>query len=245
MPTIVAIGGGELKNGETFPIDREVVKLARTKKPRVLFIPTASGDALGYYETFRTVYGKKLHCEVDALFLVREKLSKKTIAEKILSADIIYVGGGDTFRMLRIWKKYGVDVLLRKAYVKGAVLSGLSAGAICWFRYSSSDTRRFQRTSKFFYTRVAGLNFISATASPHHVREKTRDHGLEKIMRRTAGIGLAIDDNVALIIENNQYRVITSAPRANIRKVFVKAGKAIWETLPKSGQVSTLLKKQV
>ena len=55
MPTIVAIGGGELKDLETLPIDREIVRLARKKKPRVLFIPTASGDALGYCETFRTV----------------------------------------------------------------------------------------------------------------------------------------------------------------------------------------------
>ena len=244
MPTIVAIGGGELKDLETLPIDREIVRLARKKKPRVLFIPTASGDALGYCETFRTVYGKKLRCEVDALLLIREKLSKKMIAEKILSADIIYVGGGNTLRMFRIWRKYGVDVLLRKAYAKGVVLSGLSAGAVCWFRYSSSDAQRFQKTSKSFsYTRVSGLHFVSATVSPHHIREKTRDGGLEKIMRKTSGVGLAIDDNAALVIEGNQYRVITSVPAAKVRRIFFRRGKAIWETLSKEGKLSAILKK--
>ncbi len=75
IKTIVAIGGGELKHGETLPVDRAIVKLAKKKRPRALFIPTASGDALGYWETFQAVYGKKLGCQTDVLFLLREKLS--------------------------------------------------------------------------------------------------------------------------------------------------------------------------
>lgn len=243
MSTIVAIGGGELKDLETLLIDKEIIRLARKKKPRVLFIPTASSDALGYCETFRTVYGKKLKCQVDELLLIRGKLSKKIIAEKVLSADIIYVGGGNTLKMLRIWRKHGVDVLLKQAYKKGAILSGLSAGALCWFRYGSSDARSFSEGKEFSYMRVRGLDLIPATVSPHHIREKTRDSGLVKVMRRTPGVGLAIDDNAALIIENNQYRIITSTSAAKVRKIFVKTRKAVWEILPQSGQLSTLLKK--
>lgn len=243
MPTIVAIGGGELKDLETLPIDREIVRLARKKKPRVLFIPTASNDALGYCETFRTVYENRLKCEVEELLLIREKLSKKTVAEKIFSADIIYVGGGNTLKMLRVWRKRGVDVLLKQVYKKDVVLSGLSAGALCWFRYGSSDARSFSQGKQFSYMRVRGLELVSATASPHHIREKTRDGGLERILRRTSGIGLAIDDNAALVIEGNQYRVIASAPVAKVRRVCVQAGKAIWEIVPKSGSMSVLLQK--
>ncbi|MDO8565708.1 MAG: peptidase E [Candidatus Moranbacteria bacterium] len=244
MSVVVAIGGGELKDLETLSIDREIVRLTGKKKSRALFIPTASGDAPGYVETFHTVYGKRLHCKTDALLLIREKLSKKTIAEKILSADIIYVGGGNTLRMLTIWRKHGVDILLRKAYAKGCILSGLSAGANCWFRYCSSDARLFQKTSQpFSYMRVRGLDFIPMTVSPHHIREKTRDKGLEKIMRKTPGVGLAIDDNAAVVFEGDRYRIITSVPTVGAKKVSVKKGKIVWEILPKSGKISEMLKK--
>lgn len=244
MSVIVAIGGGELKNLETLPIDREIVRLPRKKNPKVLFIPTASADASGYVETFREIYGRKLGCSTDVLFLVREKHSKKEIERKILSADIIYVGGGNTLRMLQIWRKFGVDVLLRKAHRQGVVLAGLSAGAICWFRYGSSDARRFQgHTGNVSYMRVNGLGMIHLTASPHHVCEKSRSRGLERMMKRTPGVALALDDNAAIFIEDDRYRIVRSRQDAGVAKVFQKKGKIEKIPLKEHGAVKELSMK--
>jgi dipeptidase E len=206
MPTIIAIGGGELKDLDTLPIDRAIVKLSGKKVPKVLFIPTASNDSLGYWELFQRVYGKKLGCTTDVLFLTREKRSSKDIERKILSSDITYVGGGNTRRMLRIWRTYGVDKVLEKAYTKGIILAGLSAGAICWFRYGSSDARLFMKHSIQAPTlmRITGLRLVPLTLSPHHIREKKfRDAGLRAIMKRTPGVALALDDNTAIVIQND------------------------------------------
>lgn len=96
MKKLVAIGGGELKDLDTLLIDREIVKLTGKKHPRALFIPTASGDADGYWQTFQKVYGEMLGCKPEVLYLVRETPSRKEIKEKILGADLIYVGGGNT-----------------------------------------------------------------------------------------------------------------------------------------------------
>ncbi|MFQ5621295.1 MAG: Type 1 glutamine amidotransferase-like domain-containing protein, partial [Candidatus Nanoarchaeia archaeon] len=109
MGKIVAIGGGEIKNFETLSIDRAITKLTGKKKPKALFIPTASGDAEGYWQTFQKVYGKRLGCRTDKLFLLREKPTNKEITKKIKWADLIYVGGGNTLRMLKIWRRKGVD----------------------------------------------------------------------------------------------------------------------------------------
>jgi dipeptidase E len=216
MKTIVAIGGGELGELETLAIDREMVKLSGKKHPMVLFIPTASKDSEKYWKIFQKVYGEKLGCKTDVLFLVREKLSRKHIEEKILSADIVYVGGGNTLRMMKIWRKLGVDQMLRKAWERGVVMAGLSAGAICWFRYGVSDSRRFSNPNDTSFMRVRGLDFIHATASPHHVREKKlRDPGIKNMMLRTSGVGLTLDDNSALIIEGGRYRVMVSEKGAD------------------------------
>lgn len=246
MSAIVAIGGGELKDLETLPIDRVIVKLAGKKRPKALFIPTASNDSMGYWETFQGVYGKRLGCETDVLFLIREKLSQKKIKEKILSADIIYVGGGNTLRMLRVWRKYGVDELLRKAHEKGSILSGLSAGAIAWFRYGSSDSRRFMKNGKQMESlmRVSALGFLPFTVSPHHIREKKlRDPGIKKIMQRTPGVALALDDNSAILVQDGRYEILRSQSRVNVKKVFRKKGKVEWKNLEESGTLEDLATK--
>lgn len=243
---IIAIGGGELGELETLPIDRAIVKLVKKKNPKALFIPTASSDAIGYWDTFQAVYGKKLECETDVLFLIREKLSSKQIKEKILSSDIIYVGGGNTLHMLRIWKKYGVDKLLRKAYEKGITLSGLSAGAIAWFRYGSSDSRRFMKNGKSVESlmRVSALGLLPFTVSPHHIREKKlRDPGIKEMMSRTPGIALALDDNSAILIQDNRYEILRSKPGVGIKKVFRKDGKIETKSLKDSGTFEELSAK--
>lgn len=246
MSAIVAIGGGELKDLETLPIDRAIVKLAGKKHPKALFIPTASNDSVGYWETFQGVYGKKLGCETDVLFLIREKLSKKQMQEKILSADIIYVGGGNTLRMLRIWRKFGVDVLLEKAHRKGTILSGLSAGAIAWFRYGSSDSRRFMKDGKQKESlmRVSALGFLSCTVSPHHIREKKlRDPGIKEMMVRTPGVAVALDDNSAILVRDERYEILRSKPEAGAKKIFRKNGRIEVILIKDSGTLKELLEK--
>lgn len=247
MSIIVAIGGGELKDLETLPIDRAIVRLSGKKHPRVLFVPTASNDAIGYWETFQNVYQEKLHCKVDVLFLFREKFTHKQIEEKIFSADIIYVGGGNTLRMLRVWKKYGVDCVFRKAYKKGVILTGLSAGAIAWFRYGVSDSRRFMKDRKEHVTcmRVSALGILPFTVSPHHIREKEfRDRGVREIMQRTSGVALALDDNVAILFQDGKYKILHSKSEAVVKKVFRSQGKICMKSVPDIGTVKELGEKE-
>lgn len=241
MKTIVAIGGGELGELETLPIDREIVRLSGKKSPVVLFIPTASGDSEKYWEIFQAVYGKRLGCRTEVLFLVKEKHSKQQIEEKILSADIVYVGGGNTLSMMKIWRKFGVDRVLRRAWENGVVMAGLSAGAICWFRYGMSDARRFSNPNDTSYMRVRGLDFIHTTVSPHHIREqKLRDPGIREMMKRTPGVGLALDDRIALIIEGRRYRVMVSEKGTRMRRVYRKKTKVVSEDIEPAGVLSEL-----
>ena len=243
--TIVAIGGGELKDFDTLEIDRAIVALSNKKKPKVLFIPTASNDSDGYWGVFQQVYSNKLQCKTDCLYLIKEKPNKKEISEKILNADIIYVGGGNTLKMLKVWKKNGLDLLLKKAYQNGIILAGLSAGAICWFRYGASDSRRFMNgKDQKKMMRIKGLDFIHCTASPHHIREKeVRDEGIIDIMRKTPGIGLALDDNSAIIIQNDKYKTISSNKESRINKVFFQKGAFVKHKLKSEGSIGDLLSK--
>ena len=244
MGKIVAIGGGEIGRPgfeiETLEIDKEIIKLTGKKKPKLLFIPTASNDSTGYFDVVTNSFGKKLHCDVSVLYLINEKPSKKDIETKILSSDIIYVGGGNTLKMMTLWRKYGVDDVLKKAYDKGIVMSGISAGSICWFDFGNSDSRKFSSNSSKLI-KVTGLGLINALHCPHYDVEKHRPEDLKQMMQKTSKItSIALENCSALEIIDNTYRIITSKPSAKAYKIYWKNNIYHKEEIEKTNKFQSL-----
>lgn len=239
MKKIVAIGGGEIKDLETLAIDKEIVRLTGKKQPLALFIPTASGDAEGYWETFQNIYKSRLNCKTAALFLIKEHLTSSQIKDKIVSADLIYVGGGNTLKMMKTWKRLKVDRFLADAYRRGAVLSGLSAGAMCWFSSGFSDSAKFSNTRKWNFMKVRGLGLIKAMFCPHYHKEK-REKGFEEAIKRYGGLGIALDNNTALEVIEGKFRVIGSQKKIYAYRVYIKNKEIIVEKIRKSNDFKPL-----
>jgi dipeptidase E len=241
---IIAIGGGHIgKPGhpvETTQIDKEIIRLTGKKNPKLLFIPTASSDSESYYEIVKKHFGKRLGCKIDVLCLIKNKPDIKEIKTKILTADIIYVGGGNVIKMMKIWRKLGVDKLLKQAYEKGIVLSGLSAGSICWFKYGNSDSRKFNNPEAG-YIKVSGLDLINTLHCPHYDTEKGRRPSLKKMMQKTSGVAIAIDNCCAIEIIDDKFRIIDSRSSANAYKVYWK-GNTYHEEIIKKEKEFKLLK---
>lgn len=235
MRKIVAIGGGSLQAKETLEIDKEIVKLTGKERPKALFIPTASGDDENYCATFKEVYGQQLGCEVDTLLLLKDTLSYEEIAVKILSADLIYVGGGNTLMMMRKWRFLGVNELLKKARDSGKVLAGVSAGALCWFEYGHSDSMSYYKAGEagkdWEYIRVKCLGFVDRITLCPHYHGENRDEHFQDMIKKMGGIGIALDDNCALQIVDNKYRVISTKHGANAYKVYKTRAKTIEKVL--------------
>jgi len=223
MGKIIAIGGGEIGRPgypiETTKIDREIIRLSGKEHPRLLLVPTASGDAELYIETVKKHFGKRLGCKIDSLCLIRERLTANEISRKILNSDIIYVGGGNTMRMMKLWRKFKVDKILKKAYEKGIVLSGVSAGSICWFKEGESDSRKFGN-QKGKHIKVRGLGFINAFNCSHYDVGKERKSTLKDMMKKNYGVAIALENCCALEIVGNEYRIISSRRGKKGYKIF-------------------------
>jgi len=241
MLKIIAMGGGSihrpLKKPETTALDEEVVKLSGKKKPLALFIPTASNDAEGYVMAFTKQY-ERLGCTVETLLLYRDRPSAMETAARIKCADIIYVGGGNTLRMMKLWRRLNVDTLILAAAKRGAVCAGLSAGSICWFREGNSDSRKSIHPEAD-YIRVKTLGLINCLHCPHFNTEKERPASLKKMMKKVPGIALALDDCAALVVEGKSCRIITSKKSAKARRIYWKKGEYCEEVL-KAGEVMEL-----
>lgn len=239
VPKIVAIGGGEISARETAAIDERIIELTGKIRPKALFIPTASSDAPGYIETFETYYGEHFGCQTRILKLVENPPAFEDMAAIVLNSDLIYVGGGNTYRMMRLWRRLGLDNVLAQAASRGIILSGLSAGAICWFRYGHSDSRSFSSNPIWDYIRVRGLGFINAVFCPHYHFEK-RENSLSEMIAKRGGIGIACDNNAAIEIIGEHYRILTSTSEGKAYKLYKQSGSTVIKELTQNSEYSPL-----
>ena len=168
--TIIAIGGGEIKNKTTLKIDEYVANLAKAhageKRANALFIGTASHDSMPYFNSFRKTYTSVFDIKVDVALIVYGEMNIEHIKAKIDLADCIYIGGGDTIYMLDKWKETGLDKLILDAYNQGKIICGLSAGAICWFKDMYTDYEIMRGVSSHYVLRK-GLGVLDGCMCPH------------------------------------------------------------------------------
>ena len=142
---IVALGGGGFSMEPDNPLlDSFILSLSVHQPAKVCFVPTASADSAAYIAKFyRAFSGRAIPTDLtlfDPPSLPRQPSRRLDLADFISAQDIIYVGGGNTANLLAMWRAHGLDKLLRDAWSRGAILCGVSAGMICWFRGGVTDS---------------------------------------------------------------------------------------------------------
>lgn len=179
--------------------------LTGKKEPKMCFLATATGDAPGYITRwFESCQDLPVRPYLQRTFISTYN-QKMSFEEMLLDMDGIVVGGGNTLNMIAIWKSQGIDVALKKAWERGVVLGGGSAGALCWFDYGLSDSRPGE------ITRVDCLGFLPGSTCPHYDSEKDRRPlYLDKIRRKDFKPGYACDDQAGIYFENNEPRQVVS-----------------------------------
>jgi peptidase E len=187
-------GGGFTMEPENPALDHYLLTLLDRREPRLLFLPTASGDPAEQTHRFHAAYdGKGATTTVLSLFRLHEQPAP--LHELVLDQDLIYVGGGSMRNMLAIWREHGLDDLLREAWSRGTVLAGLSAGAMCWF--TGGVTKSGGAPAP-----VTGLGLLPGSLSVHRDGEPDRLPVYRSAVRD--GIlppGWAADDGVGLLFE--------------------------------------------
>ncbi len=198
------MGGGGFSDEPDNPLlDDYILKQAAKDNPKICFIGTASGDALGYIENFYKCFEGKA-CNPSHLSLFSGHTDK--IEKFILDQDILYVGGGNTRNLLVLSKEWGLDGMIKKAYKKGIILSGLSAGAICWFEEGLTDSIPNQLNT------LNCLGFLKGSNCPHFDGEPERQAVYkQKIASGEMKAGIACDDGVALhYVDEKLERIVSS-----------------------------------
>src|SRR3984893_2696158 len=218
-PQIVAFGGGGFsmeKDGSL--LDEYVLSLTGTTRPRVCFLPTASGDADHYVVRFYRRFSAD--CDASHVSLFRRDQGtggiENDLEAHLLAQDLIYVGGGSVVSMLGAWRAHGLDAVLRRAWRKGIVLCGPSAGSLCWFREALSE---FHGSS----TRVRGLGLLPYSNCVHYDAEPARRAEYHRFVGDGMRAGFAAEDGVALHFHGTRLAQVVSS-RADASAYRVEPG---------------------
>jgi dipeptidase E len=217
---IVAMGG---RPGR--PLVDFVLALTGKDRPRVLIVPTAQGDdpwaIAASYDLFSAEICRPSHLR---LFGIPEA----GWPEKVMRQDVIWVGGGNTANLLAVWRAQGFDRVVRAAWEQGAILCGSSAGAICWFEASVTDSFRAELDGM-----RDGLGLLAGSCCPHYDGEERRRPRLHELVAGGFPAGHGVDDSAALHYQGTQLvEAVTYREGATAYRVELRDGQIAEEPLP-------------
>lgn len=222
QPTILATSGG-IRPGARTPwevgaLTEYAVELAGVdgRTPRVCFLATAGGDAPDYlmrfYGAAQTAGWTASHLQLFAMPNVDD------ITAHLLAQDVIWVGGGSVAGLLAMWRLHGVDHAMREAWQAGVVLTGVSAGSLCWHVGGTTDSFGPQLRPV-----IDGLGFLPFSNGVHHDSEPQRRPLFRRLVAEgVLPAGYATDDGVGLLYRGT----------AMVEAVTEVDGRQAWSVTP-------------
>ena len=223
---IVAIGGGGFgRNMSSFLIEKYLLKLSEKECPKICFLPTATGDDDKYIVRFYSIF-TRLNCIPSHITFFKRTID---INSHIMNQDLVFVGGGNTKSMLAIWNDWGMSELLKVAYNQGIIMSGVSAGAICWF--TSGITDSWDKELRI----LPCLDLIRGTCCPHYDEEPTRIPYVKKILHeQKVSNCISIEGGAAMhFIDGRPHKNISFNSNKNTYDVYFNGTDIVEKTYEK------------
>jgi len=221
--TIVPFGGLRPTPGRTHPIVNYLLELAGKPRARICFLPTATGDSpatlVAMYSRFPASRAERTHLELFGRTV-------KDVRSMLLEQDIIYVGGGNTVNLLAVWRAHGVDEVMREAWENGVILTGGSAGSLCWYECGTTDSFDLFELARL----DDGLGFLPGSHCPHYDGEPQRRPFYHSLIAEGFPSGIAIDDDAAVRYDGVEVAEVLSARAGATAYRVEKVGDQVVET---------------
>ena len=198
-------------------IDHAVTLAGSPARPRLCFIGTATGDSLngtaGFYRAMAGSDVRASHLELFSMPNVPD------VRQHLLAQDVIWVHGGSVANLLAVWRVHGLDEILRECWEQGVVLSGVSAGSICWHVGGPTDSYGPQLRPA-----LGGLALLPYGNGVHYDSEAQRRPLLHRLVAdETLPTSYATDDGVGLVYDGTEL-VEAVADRPGVAAYRVERG---------------------
>lgn len=226
---IVATSGGfcptDRATFDAGPLVQHALRLSGAERPRFCFLGTGTGDNEHYLALVYAAMGALGGVDTTHLALFSMP-NVEDIRAHLLAQDVIYVGGGSVANLLALWRLHGVDAIMREAWESGVVLTGVSAGSICWHVGGPTDSfgPRLRPVTN-------GLGLLPYGNGVHYDSEEQRRPMLHRMVQDgTLPMSYATDDRVGLhYIGTELAEAVADHPEAAAYGIEASAG-AVTET---------------
>ena len=202
-----------------------IVELAKSSRPRICLLPTASGDPEDQIARFRRAFAER-DCVPEVISLFRLGENPVDLREELLAQDVIYAGGGSMVNLVAIWHAHGLDEILRECWREGILICGQSAGAMIWFQGGITSSQGEPAVA-------AGLGLLPGSACVHYLSQPVRRRTfLRAIAAGELDSGLGLEDQTGVLFEDTEL----------VESISAREGAEVWEaTLEDGGVVETEL----
>jgi peptidase E len=219
-PTILATSGGLRASArldwEPSALTRHAVELAGVtgRAPRVCLVPTASADdprlVMTFYDNAWRLGWAASHVALMTMPNVED------LREHLLAQDVIWVWGGSVAALLSLWRLHGLDTVMREAWQAGVVLTGVSAGSICWHVGGTTDS--FGPSLRPI---ADGLGLLPYANGVHYDSEPERRPLLQRLVGEgTLPTALATDDGAGLLYRGTElHEALADRDRAGAYRI--------------------------
>jgi len=231
QPTIIATSIGfhpdgpdpqNIRPGSSYRLAAELARAG--EHPRICTIATALGDDSARLAAVHNAFSK--------LGMISSHLSLFPMPnvpdtrEHLLAQDVIWVSGGSTANLLALWRLHGLDVVLRECWEAGVVLSGVSAGSLCWHVGGTTDS--FGPTLRLV---TNGLGFLPYANSPHHDAEAQRRPLIHQLIAQGAlPDGYATENGTGLVFFGTDLHEAFTEEPGKTAYSLVRRGDTVIET---------------
>jgi peptidase E len=204
-PTILATSGGAVASPrlrwEVGPLTEFALDLTGVhgRAPKVCYVGTASGDNPALISSFYdAALLRGLNASHLSLFPMPNLPDPR---EHLLNQDMIWVWGGSVAGLLAMWELHGLGEIMREAWQAGVVLTGVSAGSICW--HSGGTTDSFGPELRPI---TNGLGLVPFSNGVHYDNEEQRRPVYQRLIADgTLANGYATDDGVGVLYRGTEF----------------------------------------
>ncbi len=203
----VFAGGGFLPFLGVPPLVAAMLAETGRPEPTLCLVPTGDETDLRWLDATERTVGSTAKVSHLRLFPTPNVADP---VDLLRSADAIFVGGGSTVNMLAVWRAHGLDNVLRDAWSAGTVVGGVSAGAMCWFEASLTDS--FGPT---LHPLPDGLGILGGSFCPHFDRDPRRRRYRETVGDGSLPAGVACEDGVTVHFADDELVEVLAERRAS------------------------------
>jgi peptidase E len=206
------------------PILKYALELTSKARPKICLIATATGDDARYIANFYDACANE-GLEASHLELF-PRPNHEDVEAFILSQDVVWVAGGSVANLLAVWQVHGLDKILKKAWESGVVLTGQSAGSICWSAGGTTDS-----FGKNLQPVINSIGILPYSSGVHYDAEAQRRPLFHQLIKdKVLPEGYATDDGVSLhFIGDTLHRAVSDRPDKFAYKVYVGMGGTVKE----------------